>query len=141
MPILDKREIEFDADALVYCLSVSPRAAEGFGLPPMQPSEVRFYPEGSVVDVIYSKRDGLGAVRISAASLGALLIAYCIRAKFPMPRAADKSIRVEADCIVLAFRSRFSKVPAPEAAESSSRAAEAIKSWKWIAPGQATLRS
>jgi hypothetical protein len=134
--ILDKREIEFDSDALVYCLSMSPRAAQGFGLPAMAPSEVRFNPKDGMVDVVYGKKEGLGAVRISVEALGAVMISYCIRAKIPMPRVADKSIRMESHSIILAFKTRFTKAPAPEQADSSSRAAEAVKSWKWIDPAR-----
>jgi hypothetical protein len=111
---------------------VSPRAAEGFGLPAMAPVEVRFFPEDKAIDVIYGKGDTMGAARISASSLGALLISYCVRSKIPIPKIADKSIRVEADCLVLEFMTRFDRAPAPETADSTSRAAQAVKSWKWV---------
>ncbi len=141
MLLVDRREIEFDGRALVYCLSVSPRAAEGFGLPAIPPTEIRFHPKDGLIDVVYGKKDAMGAVRITAESLGALLVSYCIRSKIPMPRVADKSIRVESNCIILAFRTGFTQAPLPETAEGSSRAAVAVKSWKWIEPGRETRKN
>lgn len=132
MAVIDKREIRFNGAALVYCLAVSPRAAEGFGLPAMAPAEVRFFPNEKMIDVVYGRKDAMGAARIAAASLGALLVSYCIRSKIPIPRIADKAIRVEADCLVLEFTTYFSKAPAPETADTTSRAAQAVKSWKWV---------
>lgn len=132
--LVDKREIQFNGDALVYCLSASPRAAEGFGLPPIPPAGVRFFPADRMIDALYGRNDTLWAARIPAESLGALLISYCIRARIPMPRVAEKRVRVEADRIILEFLTRFSRVPAPENPESSSRAAQAVKSLKWVEP-------
>ncbi len=136
MAVIDKREIRFDADALVYCLAVSPRAAEGFGLPGMAPNEVRFFPKEKAIKVLYGKQDPAGAVRIAAESLTELLVGYCIRSKIPLPRIADKSIRVEPDCLALEFLTSFSKAPAPESADSTTRAAQAVKSWKWVEPNK-----
>jgi hypothetical protein len=130
--VVDKREIWFDSAALVYCLRVSPRAAEGFGLPSISPNEVRFFPKEKAIDVVYGKVGAMGAARSAAESLGALLVSYCIRAKIPMPRIADKSIRVEAEGIVLEFITRFDKAPTPETADSSARASQAVKNWKWV---------
>ncbi len=134
MPVTDKREIMFNADALVYCLGVSPRAAEGFGLPAMPPTTVRFLPDQNMVDVIYGNKDAMGEARIAANSLGALLISYCIRSKIPIPRVAEKRVRVEADGIVLELITVFDRAPAPETVDTSSRTVQAVKTWKWVEP-------
>jgi hypothetical protein len=134
--VVDRREIEFDGGALVYCLSVSPRAAEGFGLLGMPPRDVRFHPRDGMIDVLYGTPKAEDLVRITAESLGALLVSYCVRSRIPMPRIADKHVRVESTCVVLAFRTRFTEPPAPEAIEGSWRAATGLNSWKWVEPGR-----
>jgi hypothetical protein len=44
--------------------------------------------------------------------LGALLVAYCVRARIPISRQADKDIRIEAGSVFLTFATHFADVPA-----------------------------
>jgi hypothetical protein len=134
MPLTDRREIEFDADAIVQAISVSLRSAQAFGLPALPPTGVRCHPREGQIDVLYGTKEAPQAVRITAEALGALLVSYCIRARIPMPRQADKAIRVEADSVVLAFRTTCTRGPAPEVADGTPRAPEPVKAWAWIEP-------
>ncbi len=126
MQVIDKRVIWFDSPALLYCITASPRAAVTFGLPGGSPSEVRFFPKERVIEILYVSKDATHAARMSAESLGALLVSYCVRAKIPMPRVAEKSVKVEADGIALEFVTRLERAPAPETANSSNRVAAAV---------------
>jgi N-acetylmuramic acid 6-phosphate (MurNAc-6-P) etherase len=39
--------------------------------------------------------------------VGAMLVSYCIRARIPIARLADKDVRIEAGSVVLAFSTRL----------------------------------
>jgi hypothetical protein len=140
MPVLDRREIEFDPEALIAAVSVSLRSAQAFGLPAMRPTGVRCYPRDGQVDFLYGSKGAPQAVRIDAEPLGALLVAYCIRARIPMPRHADKGVRIEANSVILAFRMEYSETPSPEAADTANRAPVSIKAWGWIEPEKVPAR-
>jgi hypothetical protein len=132
--VIDRREIEFDAAALVLAISASLRAAQGFGLPALPPTGVRYYPHEGQIDVIYGTDQTTRAVRLAAEALGALLVAFCIRTKIPMPRHADKGIRIEADCVILAFRTHYADAPIAETADRATRIPAGIKAWTWVEP-------
>jgi hypothetical protein len=51
--ITDRREIEFDTDAVKLALECSPCAAHAFGLPPLTPSAVRCRPVEALIQVTY----------------------------------------------------------------------------------------
>ena len=107
MGLIDRREIEFDAKALVaVAVGTSQRAAASFGLPDTSPSGVRFYPDKGELDFLYGRPQMPQAVRLKAEAIGALLVLYCIRTRIPMSRSrkADKGVRVEAASVVLAVR-------------------------------------
>ena len=70
---------------------------------------------------IYGKDRYREAIRLNAKAIGALLITYCILAKIPTPKAADKSIRVEAKSVVLTFRLHFPKAPRLASVPSSAQ--------------------
>jgi hypothetical protein len=137
---MDRREIEFDTDALVLAISVSLRAAQGFGLPAMRPTGIRCYPRDGQVDVLYGSPEAPQAIRLEAEALGALLVSYCIRARIPMPRHADKGVRIEANAVVLAFRTAYTEAPAPETVDSTTRPPASIKAWGWVAPDKVPQR-
>ena len=134
MTIIDRREIEFNASGVIKIIGVSLRAAQGFGLPGLPPSGVRFHPRDGRIDLVYGSSQSARAISIGAEALGALLVSYCIRARIPMPRAADKGIRVERASVILAFRSTYNDPPAPEAAEAVSRPTEPVTAWHWLSP-------
>jgi len=52
------------------------------------------------------------AVSVAFDRLGALLVAYCVRARIPISRQADKDIRIEAGSVFLTFATHFADVPA-----------------------------
>src|ERR1700733_4793228 len=84
--LVDRREIEFDTQTLLAAVATSQRAAESFGLPGFPPSGARFDPKQGAVDFLYGSAQGQRAVRLKAEMVGALLVAYCIRARIPMPK-------------------------------------------------------
>jgi len=135
MLVVDRREIEFDADSLVYYLSILPREAERLGLPAMPPGAIRFDPAKGSVAAIYGKAEQARCVPIPAESLSAMLISYCMRTRIPLPRVADKIIRVAADRVVLSFKTWFDEAPVFEA-KDALETGRATKSWKWVEPGQ-----
>jgi hypothetical protein len=132
--LTDRRELEFDAEALVAVIGISLRAAQTFGLPGIPPTGVRFSPPDGRLDVLYGTGETQKAVPIAAEPLGALLVSYCIRVRIPMPKKADKGVRIEANAVILAFRTIYAKVPAPEGQDNTTGAPSSVKAWTWIEP-------
>jgi hypothetical protein len=134
MALVDRREIEFDGDSIAFAVTVALQAAEGLGLPPVKPAEIRFVPKESAVHLVYGKGPAARYITLPAEALGSLLISYCVRSRLPLPRKAAKSIRVERASCILAFRT---EVPfGPEQASPGPRAAltgDAARSWSWVA--------
>lgn len=112
--IIDSREIEFDAKALVSAIAASMHRVVSIGLPPLRPSGVRFCPGDGVVEVLYTGGEKQKAVQVAAEKLGAFLVSYCIRARIPLPRLTGKDIRVQADFVILAFKTHYAEAPAPD---------------------------
>jgi hypothetical protein len=135
--ITDRREIAFDLLAVKLALQWSPRAAQAFGLPPMAPTSVRCNPVDGHVEVIYGVLSAARVFAVRAEALGAILISYCNRAGMPMPRGADKGIRVERDTIVVTFTMQVPDAVQPEVPEGAvAHAPEAIRAWSWIEPAR-----
>ncbi len=131
--VVDRREIELDTTAVRRALEWSPRAAQAFGLPPLVPTGVRCKPADGCIEVVYGTLTATRVFALRAEALGALLISYCNRAGMPMPRHADKGIRVERKHVVLVLTLRLNDPPQPEAPEGPiSRAPEAVLAWSWI---------
>ena len=108
--LTDRRRIEFDADALVAAITSSPRAAESLGLPRAAPYGARFYPEECEVEFLYGTMQTPRAFRLKAAVVGAFLVSYCVRARLPLPRDADKRVRIEANAVILTLRTLIPRV-------------------------------
>ncbi len=104
--IIDHREISFEAEALLAVLGGSPRAVAAFGLPPGMPQAVLFEPGQQAVRFVYSQGGRSRSAALATDRLGALLVGFSLRLRIPLPRRAEKSIRVEPDKVVLAFRTR-----------------------------------
>jgi hypothetical protein len=102
--LTDKRRIEFDADALVAAIASSPRAAESLGLPRSAPYGASFRPVEHEVEFLYGTEQAPRAFRLKAEAVGAFLVSYCIRARMPVPRNADKAVRIEANAAILTLR-------------------------------------
>ncbi len=133
MPIVDRRELEFDADALLLVAVSSSQAIASFGLPAMQPVAIRFYPLESEIGLAYGTAAAPRVIRLSAVKVGALLVSYCIRSKIPMPRKATKGVRVEGDRVFLEFEVHYPGALAT-ALEGRCSATPAAAAFTWVAP-------
>jgi hypothetical protein len=102
--IIERREVEFEAEALMAVVAGSPRAAAAFGLARGQPQAVIFEPTSQSVRFVFPGGGHAHSVLLESARLGALLVSFCLRMRMPLPRKAEKSIRVEPGMVVLAFR-------------------------------------
>jgi hypothetical protein len=137
LAITDRREIEFDLIAVKLALESSPRAAQAFGLPPLTPRDVRCDAAAGNVEVIYGELTSARVFALRAEALGAILISYCNRAGMPMPRAADKAVRIERAHVVVVFTLRLDGAPHPELPEGPiAHAPEAVRAWSWIEPAR-----
>ena len=133
MSITDRREIEFDQRAVRQILTWSPQSAQAFGLPPLTPQSVRCRPADGTVEVVYGELVSTRVFALRAEALGAILIAYCNRAGMPMPRAADKAVRIEREHVVVVFTLRMADPPRPDLPESAiTRVPDAVRTWSWI---------
>ena len=88
MAITDRREIEFDLQAIRFALQCSPRSAQAFGLPPLMPQAAQCNPTDGTLEVTYGELTSTRVFKLRAEALGAILIAYCNRIGMPMPRVA-----------------------------------------------------
>jgi len=61
------------------------------------------------------------AIRMPATKFGAFLVSYCIRARIPLRRLADKVIRINASSITLCCKTIFAEAPAPDDATGRIR--------------------
>ena len=133
MAITDRREIEFDLHAVRLALEWSPRSAQAFGLPPLTPQAVHCNPSEGTIEVTYGELTSTRVFMLRGEALGAILISYCNRAGMPMPRNADKGVRIEREHVVIVFTLRVASAPPPDAPEGTiSRVPEAVRAWSWI---------
>ena len=133
MAIIDRREIEFDLSAVRLALEWSPRSAQAFGLPPLVPRAVRCRPAEGTLEVTYGELTSTRVFGLRAEALGAILISYCNRAGMPMPRTADKAVRIERDHVIVVFTLRIAGPLPPEQPEAASgRLPDAVRAWSWI---------
>ena len=102
-------------------IAASLRTVAGIGLPPLRPIDLRFYPGAGVVEVRYDPGDKQEAIRMPATTFGAFLVSYCVRARIPLPRLADKVIRINASSITLCCKTIFAEAPAPDDATGGVR--------------------
>jgi hypothetical protein len=93
----------------VVAIAVATGAAESSVHPSLRPSGVRFHPQQGEVEVLYATNP---ATRLTAERLGALLISYCVRTRIPVPRRADKGLRIEAGAVILTFAMQYAKARA-----------------------------
>lgn len=136
MAIIDRREIEFDREALRHVLECSPKAAQAFGLPSRRPDRVKCKPNESLIEVSYGKLTETRVFMLRAEALGAILISYCNRIGMPMPRAADKAVRIEREHVVMVFILRLPHAPQPDSPEGPiNRLPDAIQAFSWVESG------
>lgn len=133
MAITDRREMEFDLQAVRLALEWSPQSAQAFGLPPLTPQGVRCNPADGTVAVTYGELTSTRVFMLRAEALGAILISYCNRAGMPIPRNAEKGVRVDRDRVAVVFTLRMAGAPQPELPEGMiTRVPEAVRAWAWI---------
>ena len=100
----------------------------------MTPTGARSDPANGFIEVIYGTLTTTRVFALRAEALGALLISYCNRAGMPIPRHADKAIRLERGHVVLVLTLRLDVAPHPAGPEGPiTRAPEAVQAWSWIA--------
>ena len=107
--IIDRREIEFDARALIGVIAGSLARVQAIGLPPQRPVGIDFDLAGNRIVCQY---EGHAPAALGAERLGALLVSYCIRAHIPLPHLPDKAIRIGAGSVVIALVTHYEDVPA-----------------------------
>ncbi len=135
MLVVDRREIEFDAEALNYYLSVLHDEAEALGLPASRGYKIHFDAKNGNVAFVCMQSNSEKTITISAEHLGEVLISYCLRTRIPLPRVADKVIRVEPNRIVLTFKTWFTEAPVFSHLEMTPHGLETVRSWHWVEPG------
>jgi hypothetical protein len=132
--IVDRRKIVFDAATIMAVLACSEQMVEAIGLPAGLPKSVHFDPGASKVVLLYS---GTGvSAALETGQLGALLIAYCMRAGIKVPRHGSRAIRVERHAAVLVF-STVHEVPSAKLARE--RTEELPRSISWMHPPPASV--
>ena len=136
MLVVDRREIEFDAEALNYYLSISHAEAAALGLPASAASKIYFDAQDGYVEFVFARPGGVETFQLAGEQLGELLISYCLRTRIPLPRVADKIIRVEPNRIVLAFKTWFTDAPVFAHPADTPNGLEAVRSWHWVEPGR-----
>jgi hypothetical protein len=133
--IIDRREIEFDLEAVRRALELSPQACQAFALPASIPSGVRCNPAEGTLEVSYGRLTATRIFFLRAEALGAILISYCNRVGMPVPRLAEKGVRIDREQVVLVLTLRIDEVPQAIAAEGPvARLPEAVQAWAWIEP-------
>jgi hypothetical protein len=133
---IERRTVEFSEDGILQVVDASLRAAGSFGLPSMPPDSVRLLPEEGKVAFGYGgSGETVQWVSMEAEQLGALLVAYCIRMKVPLPRKGDKGVLVKAHTVLLTFQVHHAEATAPRVAEPSTIRPAAVRSWSWRSPG------
>lgn len=109
MPIIDRREIAFDAAAMVAVVENSQRTAWPLGLPDSVLRDVRFDPKTGQVALLYDAWEQ--PIALHSGALGALLVSYCLRAGIRIPRNLKRSMRIDQDAVVLIFSTSYPVSP------------------------------
>ena len=133
MAITDRREIEFDLQAVRLALEWSPRSAQAFGLPPLTPHAVRCNPAEGTIEVTYGELTSTRVFVLRGEALGAILI--CVLQPRRHADAADRRqgradrARTRRDRVHAADRGRAAT---GSTRGTISRVPEAVRAWSWI---------
>jgi hypothetical protein len=103
MPISDQRDIRFDADGVRLVLATLPESAARIGLPAAEAEQIAFDQDGQRIRLTYPPGTELDPVALRAETLGAMLIAFCIRHRLPVPRQSARQVEVREGAVVLRF--------------------------------------
>jgi hypothetical protein len=129
---VERRTIEFSARGVLQVVHTSLRGAAAFGLPTMPPDDVRLLQQAGKVAFRYGSGETAQWVSIGAEQLGALLLAYCVRTKVPLPRRGDKEVLIKSHSVLLTFQVQHAEATAPEVPEPRTlRPAAAVRAWSW----------
>ena len=131
--IVDRREIEFSAAAIVQAIGANPTVALGLGLPSSPPDAIGFLPAQNAMEVAYGSGAEQHSIPIAAGALAALLVAYCMRVRITLPKSASKSVRVVADAVVLQLRLEFDSLPKLDGRKPLSKPVDQPRSMSWAA--------
>jgi hypothetical protein len=129
--IVESRELAFYERGILLAISSSLRSASAFGLPSVPAQAIRLVPDGGQAFIVYGSGAAAKSVSIEAEPLGALLVSYCIRSKIPIPKSADKGVRIEAQRVVLAFRVAYDDPPVPTVDEPTRMQSSTVRSYSW----------
>jgi hypothetical protein len=129
---VERRTIEFSERGVLQVVNASLRAASSFGLPSMLPDSVHLFPQEGRAAFRYGSGQTARSVLIDAEQLGALLLAYCIRKKVPLPRAAGKAVCIEANSVLLTFQLEHGEAATPDVGESSNIQSASVRAWSWV---------
>jgi len=130
MPILERRAIEFDAEAVLRAVLFPGPGLQAFGLPVQRPIGVRFHPANESIELLFDNAETVEATQLRAEALGALLVSHCMNVGIPIPRSAVKAVRIDAAAVVLNFTSRLGEaLPINRSARAGIRKPRAM-SWR-----------
>jgi hypothetical protein len=132
MAIAERREIDFDMQAVRSVLEWSPRAAQAFGLPPLTPAGVRGNPAENAIEVLYGDLSSQRVFMLRIEALGAILISYCNRARIPIPRLAEKRLRVERDQVTVVLTRQTAEMAPAVPEPMVGRIPEAVRAFSWM---------
>ena len=108
LSVLDSRQLLFDEAAIRASVTVENRVARHLQLPMGAADRVHLMPDEQCLEIVANGPGGNPTIhRLSAAQLGALLIAYCIGSGIPVPRNCKKTIVVNDHDVALMFTSRI----------------------------------
>lgn len=115
MSIVDRREIQFTAEAVRRVICASPQGARAIGLPRGRPTGIQFMPSSGLVRLVYSDGAGARETTISVQLLGALLVSYCLHSGIPMPLLSRKALRIDENFASLLFSTSYTADESPTA--------------------------
>lgn len=121
---------------LLKVIACSAHAGTKFGLPSMTAADVVFRPEAGCVEIVFGAGSAARIVPLQSEVLGALLVFFCMGERVPLPRGAEKAVRVEQSAVVLRFKSEIGRAPGPLPAGNPPREiAKPVQSMSWVRPG------
>lgn len=108
MPVLDSRQLLFDEAAIIASLQSNNHVSRHLRLPASAVNQIYLSVDDQSVEVLHGGESTRPIIhRLTAAQMGALLIAYCIRSGIPVPRNCTKTIRIHQAQVALTFTNRI----------------------------------
>ena len=112
MAVLDSRQLLFDRGAIRESLRADTPVAHHLKLPASDRDLIDLVPGEQCVEVTHwppgaAEAAGPMIHRLNASQVAALLIAYCIRSRIPVPRNCKKGIVIGDTHVALTFAKRI----------------------------------